>query len=208
MHAFLLRSDTLLRKLNCAPAIALNPLQHGFGLRQLSTGGLQASLCIHNITGGGSFRRLLRVLRLRNFVTKAGNGCSGGTFLRLQLRGVENGNQVSRFDLSTFVNQQLLDATLDLRTDNHLVGVDGADQNEVTGMVHRKPVIAERDRGDDGEQDEDFVARAHWRPPALSTLRNNAAETKSSTAARRSANRSEDSGSTPDTAFITGALAK
>ena len=75
------------------------------------------------------------VLHLRDFVLQAGDVRGSRGFLRLQLRGIENGDQVSGFHRSAFIHQQPLDAAFHLCADDYLIRVDRADQHQVLGMV-------------------------------------------------------------------------
>ena len=70
------------------------------------------------------------VLHLGDFVLQARDGGSGCGSLRLQFRRIEDRDQISRLHRSAFIHQQFLDAAFDLRADDHLVRVDGADQDQ------------------------------------------------------------------------------
>jgi hypothetical protein len=58
-------------------------------------------------------------------------------------------------------------ATFDLRTDDHLIGVDGTDQDKVTRMIGGEKVVGRGYDEDDTEEDEEPIARAHERAPCV-----------------------------------------
>src|SRR5207302_10256660 len=120
----------------------------------------------------------LSVLGLVHLVAQAGNGGGRGTLLGFQLRGIQDGDQVAHSYLRAFVNQQFLDTPLDLRADDHLVGIHGADQHEIAAVVGREPVVGQRDQRDDAKEDEYSAAGAHLRSPSALglALRNRAEE--------------------------------
>src|SRR5436305_12517947 len=79
-----------------------------------------------------------------------------GEFLR-----VEHGDRVSGFYLRTFVNSQTLNASADFWADYHLIGINGADQDQIRRVVGGEKII---DGGNDQQQSEkskEAVARAH-----------------------------------------------
>src|SRR6185437_8827719 len=99
----------------------------------------------------------------------------------------------------------------DLRAHHHLVGVHGANQLQTVFTAGGCQVIDERSRENHAQEDYESVALAHGCAPFLAELLafwNSAAETKSSTAARRAAMRSGESGSPGAIMAIRGALAK
>ncbi len=75
---------------------------------------------------------------LRNLMTKAGQHrfrglAIGGEFLRIQ-----HGDCVSGLDFSAFVHGQTLNASADFWADDDLIGVHGADQDQIRRMVAEK----------------------------------------------------------------------
>ena len=52
------------------------------------------------------------MLHLRDFMLQAGDRRGGRGLLRLQLRRIEHGNQISGFHRRAFIHQQFLDASL------------------------------------------------------------------------------------------------
>src|SRR5258708_37365706 len=113
-----------------------------------------------------------------------------------------------------------------------MIGIDRADQVEVGAGRGGEQVIAEGDCENDPQNDEEFIACAHLRPPGFAAPvfvmelvfvfavfvvavivlaargRNRAEVMKSNTASRRSARRAGDMGSTPAITFMIGAMVK
>ena len=109
------------------------------------------------------------MLHLGNFVFHAGNVRGGRGFLRLQFRRIENRDQVSGLHRRAFIHQQPLDAAFHLRADDHLVGVDRADQHQIFRMVGGESVVNCGDHKDDADKNEEAVASTHVRTPDLRT---------------------------------------
>ncbi len=210
LHAFLIGCDPRFRQFDGAAAVARGAVQRGLRLQQLRLGRRQLGLRVGHIARSRPRGRLFGVLHLRDFVLQAGDRCRGRSLLRLQFRRIEHRNQISGFHRRAFVHQQFLDAASHLRAHDHLVGVDRADQHQVARVVGGKVVVGRGDREDDSEKNKKLITRAHERAPcvAFGFGRNNAAEMKSSTAARRSAIRSGVSGLKPTILCIMGALLK
>ena len=110
---------------------------------------------------------MFRIFHLRNFVLQAGDGRSGGGFLRLQFRGIEHGNQISGFHRSAFIDQQFLNAALHLRTHDDLIRVDCTDQHQVRRVFRGKKIISRGNYEDDSEKNKKFVTRAHEQTPCV-----------------------------------------
>src|ERR1700680_228897 len=145
---------------------------------------------------------------------QTGDGGRCGGFLRLQLRRIENGYQIADLHRRAFVDEQFLDAALDLRADDHLIRIDCSDQHQILGMVGGEKIVDRRDDKDDPEKNEEAVTSTHLGTPDLrddvtrDLVRKSAAEIKSRTATRRSAIRSGVSGLKRTIRCITGALLK
>src|SRR5207237_10921936 len=129
--------------------------------------------------------------------------------LGLEFGWVENCDEVTLFDLSSFIDEELRDASADLRADDDLIRIHSTDQNKIFPAWRRKEVIARRDQQNDAENDCKLIASTHARSPCDADGRTNkAAEMKSRTNARRSAMLSGASGSIFITLLRTGAALK
>ena len=73
----------------------------------------------------------MRILGLADLGPQTGDGGCRCSFLSLELRRIENGNQVSLFYRRTFLHQQFCDAASDLRADDDLIRIHRADQHQI-----------------------------------------------------------------------------
>ena len=209
LHPVLIGGDPLFRQLDHAAAVTFGALQRGFRLQQLGAGRLQPGLSVHHVARSRPVGRLAGGLGRGNLRTQAVNHGGGGAGFGFQFRGIENRDQISLFDLRAFVHQQLRDPSLYLRADDDLVRIHRADQHQVAGARGGKQVVDRRRDQNHAEQDQKFVARVQIRAPSeVACRRNNAAEMKSITAARRAAILSGAKGSMRPITRNTGALVK
>src|SRR6185437_15353971 len=115
----------------------------------------------------------------------------GGEFLR-----VKDSDSVSGFDFSAFVYGQTLNAPTHLWTDDDLIGINGAYQDEIGRMVGRKKIIERSNHQQQSEKSKETVALAHGLQTFCAAVgAKTAAQMKSSTAARRAAIRFGEAGS-------------
>ena len=115
----------------------------------------------------------------------------GGEFLR-----VEYGDSVSGFDFSAFVYGQTLNAPADFWADNNLISVNSADQDKIGRMVGREKIVERGNHQQQSEKSKETIALAHGLQTFCAAVGvKTAAQTKSSTAARRTAIRSGEAGS-------------
>src|SRR5213082_247071 len=77
------------------PAIAFSALQGGLGLHQLGAGRFQSRLCVDDIARSRALSGLLGGLSCRHLRAQAVNHGGRSAGLRLELRGIEHGDQVS-----------------------------------------------------------------------------------------------------------------
>ncbi len=89
-----------------------------------------------------------------------------GKFLR-----VKHGDGVAGLYFSAFVHRQPLNPSADLRAHNNLVGVNGADQDQIRRAVRGKKVIHGGNDQQQAKKAEKFVALAHSGPTFLRRFR-------------------------------------
>ncbi len=167
LHALLIRRDSRLSQFDSATAVTRGAVQLGLCLKQLCLRRRQLGLRVRHIARSGALGRFFRVLHFRDFMLQAGDGRCSRSLLRLQFGGVEHGDEISGFDRRALIHQQLLDAAADLRTHDHLVRIDRADQHQVPRVVGGQKVVGRGNHKDDSEKDKKFITRAHERAPCV-----------------------------------------
>ena len=124
--------NSLLRKRNGARGIGSLVIEIGLSLgkRCLSS----AHLRLRGGGGAGDFALALALglNGLVELVLVAGDVGQRSFFRCREVVALDDGNEIALFDLLPFLNVEGLDAAGDPGADEHFVGVDGADELEVT----------------------------------------------------------------------------
>ena len=79
----------------------------------------------------------------------------GRRLLRLQFGWIKHSDQISCLHWRAFIDQQFLNAAFNLRADDHLVGVNGADQYQVARVVSRKKIVGRGNHKNNSEKNEE-----------------------------------------------------
>src|ERR1019366_3809404 len=166
LYLLLLRCNSCLPKPNRPPAFALHPRQSRFRIRQLRPRRLQPRLRIRHIPRRRPLRRLPRVFALADLRPQAGNRSHRFPLLRLQLRRIQQRDQIPLLPLRSFLHQQFLNPPLNLRTDHNLVSIHRSHQNQVFAARSRKEVVPRSNRDNDRQQNQKLNPRTHYKSPS------------------------------------------
>src|ERR1039457_1540978 len=161
LHPLLIRCHARLRQCNRSPAVALHPRQSRFRLRQLRARRLQLRLRIRHVAGRRSLCRLPRVLVGAHLRPETGNRGGRRTLLRLQLRGIQQRDQIPLLYLRSFLYEELQNPSLNLGTHHNLVRVHRPHQNQIIPPRRGRKVVRRSNRENDPQQNQKFIPNTH-----------------------------------------------
>ena len=80
----------------------------------------------------------------------------------LKVVTLNNCENVTCLDALSLLDVQRLNATGDFCADQHLIGVNGADQLQVAGSASRKQIPDKRAQREQAQDHEDSISCVHW----------------------------------------------
>src|SRR5579871_305325 len=152
---------SLLRESYCACGV--RPLLVQVRLSLCESGLRGAHLSFGGGCGADHFALVLalRFNGLVELVLIAGNGRLSGLRCRGEIVALNDGDRIAFFHSLAFLDAERLDAAGNFSTDENFIGVDGADELEVTGSACGDEIPDEGSQGKNAKNQENPITRVH-----------------------------------------------